>query len=146
MQSNLDPLQQLRSEPLRTKDPFDYDKIMGIYSVGPFFEEGDERELTDVDSQPSKPLKGSVPRLDSDTGVGGIGVGEGSRGYGSASFLEVLRTQRATRLEIPAACASQGALEFLRTEQSPRQVMSPHSSSNLPQSFFGTYYSGTFND
>ena len=44
-------------------------------------EEGDERELTDVDSQPSKPLRGSVPRIDSDSDVGGSGVGESSR-YG----------------------------------------------------------------
>ena len=51
------------------------------------------------------------------------GVGEGSRGYGSAS--------------LPAACASQGAIEFLRTEQNPHQVMNLNLSSSLPQSFFG---------
>ena len=70
--------------------------------------------MTDEEGgQSNKPLEGSTLRLDPYSGVG-----EGSRGYGSASRLEVLKTQRIARLELPATCASQAAIEFLRTEQS----------------------------
>ena len=36
-----------RCEPLRARDPFEYDQMMGINSVGPSSEKGDEPELTD---------------------------------------------------------------------------------------------------
>ena len=68
------------------------------------------------DSQVHKPLKGSVPRFDPYSGAG-----EGSRGYGSASLLEVLQTQRVARTEFPAERAFQSAIELLQTEQNPRQ-------------------------
>ena len=51
----------------------------------------------------------------------GSGVGQSSRGVGSASPAEILNFGRVTRLEIPAACASQGAIELLEAEQNPRQ-------------------------
>ena len=42
------------------------------------------------------------------------------------------------RLKSFAACAHQGAIELLRTEQDPRQVVSPNSSSRkIRLSFFG---------
>ena len=62
-----------RSEPVRARDPSDYDKIMGINSVGPFSEKGEAREVDDVDNQPRKPLTSSIPRLNSDSGVGVLG-------------------------------------------------------------------------
>ena len=40
-------------------------------------------------------------------------------------------------MEIPAACASEGASEFLGVEQRPRQVMSSNSSPNLPHNALG---------
>ena len=82
---------------------------MGINAVGPSSEKGDAREVDDVNVQTSKLLESSVPGLDSDC----LRVGESSRGSGSASLLEVLWTQRVTRLSIPAARASQGAYECL---------------------------------
>ena len=48
--------------------------------------------------------------------------------------MEVLNRGRIPRLEIPAACALQGAMELLGVEQNPQQVMCPNSSSKLPQS------------
>ena len=43
------------------------------------------------------------------------GVGESSRGYGSASLSEVLNRQA-------AACASQGAIDRLGTREHPEQI------------------------
>ena len=51
------------------------------------------------------------------------GVGESSRGIGSASLLEVLNRGRIHGLEIPAACASHGAAELLGVEQNPQQYV-----------------------
>ena len=103
---------------------------MGITSVAPSSEKIDDWEVTDEEvNLPHTPLKGSTPRVNPDSGVG-----ESSRGYGSASLLEVLNSQRIAQLEFPA-CPSQGAIEFLRTEQKPRQIMNPNSSSNFPQNF-----------
>ena len=84
---------------------------MGINSVW-----GD-REVTDEEvNQPNNPLTGSTLRFVPDSGVG-----ESLRGFGSASLLEVLNTQRIAHLELPAACATQVAIEFLRSEQNPQQ-------------------------
>ena len=90
---------------------------MGTFSLGPSSEGFDDREAMDEEAnQSNKPPTGSTPK----SGLG-AGVGESSRGICSASLLEVLNTQSVAHLELPAACASQGAIEFLRTEQNPRQ-------------------------
>ena len=51
------------------------------------------------------------------------GVGESSRGIGIACLLEILNFGRMARLEIPTACASQGEIEFVGTEQNPQQLV-----------------------
>ena len=38
-----------RSEPLRARDRLEYDQIMGMNSVSPSSEEGDEQEVTESD-------------------------------------------------------------------------------------------------
>ena len=43
---------------------------------GPLLKKGGVREVDAVDSQTNKFLKGSIPRIDSDSGVGGPGVGK----------------------------------------------------------------------
>ena len=94
---------------------------MGIGSVGPSSAEGEERGLIGgEDSEPHKPLEGSFARFDLNSGVG-----ESSRGCGSASLLEVLETHRVAQLEIPDACASQGAIELLQKEQRPQFTKGP---------------------
>ena len=59
------------------------------------------------------------------------GVGENSRGVGSASLAEVLYLRRIPRLEIPAGCASQGASELLGVEHRPRHVLLDLCSDNV---------------
>ena len=51
-----------------------------------------------------------------------LGKLEGSR---SASLAEVLELKRIPRLEIPAACASQGVHELLGVQQRPRHGKPP---------------------
>ena len=122
-----------RSNSARGLEPFEYDGLMGINSVGPSSEGFDDWEATNEEAnRPNKPLTSSTPRSGLDSGVG-----KSSRGFGSASLLEVLNTQRAAHLEFPATCTSQGATERLRIEQKPQQVESSSSSSNLYQGFFG---------
>ena len=95
---------------------------MRIGSIEPSSEEGDELGLTDGEnSEPHKPLEGCFPRFDLNSGVG-----ESSKGCGGASLLETLKTRRVAQLEILAACAPQGALEFLRND-----VLSPHSAGTV---------------
>ena len=89
-------------------------------------------------NETQKPLESCFPRLDLNSGVG-----ESSRGCGRASLLDFLETRRTAQLDIPAACASQGAMEFFRNEHFPQQVASPNSSSSLPQSFVGTTEAAT---
>ena len=85
------------------REPFEHDRLMGIGSVGPSPEEGDEMGLTDgKDLEPQKSLQDCIPRSGLNSGVG-----ESSRGCGSASLLEVLKTRRIAQVEIPAACASE---------------------------------------
>ena len=88
---------------------------MGIGPVGSSDEE-DNSESRDLEarSRVEKPPKGSsrTSRIDS-------GVDKGLRGYGSASLQEVIELRR-TQLEVPAACASQGAIDNLRIEQLPQ--------------------------
>ena len=85
---------------------------MGIGSVrSP--SEGDseaERVHSDEGTAVDKTLTASVQNTRDPFGnlSGAFG---GSRGYGSASFAEVLN--RKAQLEVPAACASQGVIERL---------------------------------
>ena len=54
-----------RSESARAREPFEDDHLMGIGSVGPSCDEGDELGLTDgEDSEPQKYLKDCPPRLE----------------------------------------------------------------------------------
>ena len=61
-----------------------------------------------------------------------------SRGYGSASHMECVdrSLSKVPSLAVPAACASEGAAEYLRSQSNPRQVVSPNSSQTLPQDPF----------
>ena len=59
---------------------------------------------------------------------------EGSRGIGRASLLEVLNLNRISRLDVPAACASQGAMECLKVEQSPQEFIYFQHENLLPSS------------
>ena len=94
---------------------------MGVTSIGRSSKELDDRDVTDEEvNQPNKPLTRSAPRLDPDSGVG-----ESSRGFGSASLLEVLKTQRITRLE-----ASQGAIGSY--ELSRTRNIEPHARFSSP--------------
>ena len=61
----------------------------------------------------AKPLKGSAQEFQNDSGVE-----KSSRGYGSASPLEALKFGQA-QLKVPAACASQRAIDRLRSGQLP---------------------------
>ena len=47
-----------RNDSVIAREPFKYDRLMGIVSAGPSFEEGDEMGVTDgEDSKPQKSLK-----------------------------------------------------------------------------------------
>ena len=100
-----------RTGSARGVEPFKYDRLMGVASVGPSSEGMEDREGTDDEANPQNGVTTDhtpIPDLYS-------GVGEGSSGMGSASLLKVLNSNRVVRLEIPAACVSQGAIEILRT-------------------------------
>ena len=60
------------------------------------------------------------------------GADEVPRGYGSASFFDILRSPK-QELEIPAACASEGLANGQvgsSNQAEPRQVMNPKFGSN----------------
>ena len=110
-----------RSESAKAREPNEYDRPLGSGSVGPSSDEGDELGLTDgEDSDPHRSLEGYLPRLDLNSGVGAS-----SRGCGSAGLLEALQSRQVAPLDIPAACASQGPIEFLRNEQRPQHICRP---------------------
>ena len=79
---------------------------------------GEERdgEATDTENPDGGVANDSVQKSDSNSGAV-----EGSRGIESAGLLENLNRNRVPGLEIPAACASQGAMELLGFEQNPQQ-------------------------
>ena len=101
-------------------EPYEYNRHMGATSVGSSSEEIGDDEGTEVEETENKPQAGvtndSLPGHDSSSVVA-----EGSRGIGSASLLEVLGLSRIPRFEIPAACASQGAMDLLGVGQNPEQ-------------------------
>ena len=105
-------------------EPYEYDRLMGAPSVGSTSDELGDGEGTEADNLEENPDLGgtndSLPGLES-----GSGVGESLRGVGSASHLEVLNRSRMPRLEVPAACASQSAMELLGIEQNPQQEGGP---------------------
>ena len=83
---------------------------MGIGPVGSSSsdeEDNSESPVLETRSRVEKPPKGSSQTSQIDSGVD-----KGSRGYGSASLQEAIDSRR-TQLEIPAACASQRAIDSL---------------------------------
>ena len=85
---------------------------MGIDLVGSSSDGDDDSKQTDVETRfrIAKLPKSSPQAVPNDSGVD-----EGSRGCGSASLLEAIEFRRA-QLEVPVACASQGAIDGLRIE------------------------------
>ena len=101
-------------------DPDEWDRLMGITSVDISFEENGfgDGELTDTENPIEGVANDSATPLDSHSGSGiHPGAHQDSRGYGSANFAEVLNSL--PNLAAPAACASQGAAEFLAVQGPP---------------------------
>ena len=118
--------------------PDERNRLMGIDSVVPTSEEdrfGDgEASVSEIPNHGV--ADNSETPVDSHSGIGFCpGVVDSSRGGGTASLAEILHGM--PRFDVPAACASQDAAEFLGVQPNPRQVMSPNSSLTLPQDPFG---------
>ena len=76
--------------------------------IGPVGSSSDEEDSLETKSDVTKPLKGSPQTILNDSDVDSC-----SKGCGSASLLEAIESRR-TQLKVPAACASQGAIDSLR--------------------------------
>ena len=121
-------------------DPDEYDRLVGISSVNPSegdrFGDGDVNDMETIEEGVANDSVTSTPIV---SGSGNCPGGDlDSRGYGSASLMECLNRSlsRVPNLAAPAACASEGAAEYFRSQPNPRQVMSPNSSQTLPQDPF----------
>ena len=99
------------------------DRLMEVNSVD-FSSEEDrfgDGELTDTGNPIDGVANDSGTPVDSHSGIGVCpGAAESLRGYGRVSLAEVLN--RMPRLSAPAACASQGAAEFLGVQSNPQRV------------------------
>ena len=73
-------------------------------------------EQTETENPNSGVANDSVSNLES-----GSGPVESSKGVGSSTLAEVLNWNRRSNLDAPAACTSQGAMEFLRVQSSSPQ-------------------------
>ena len=100
----------LRNNSARAWAPFDYDNVMGIGPVGSSSDAEDNSAQADLYTRAeiAKPPNSSPQTVPNDSGDD-----KGSKGRGSANLQEATEFGR-TQLEIPAACASQGAIDGLR--------------------------------
>ena len=124
----------------RGMDLDEYDRVMGISSAQPperdRFGDGSVTHTEKIEQGVANDSTASTPIV---SGLGNCPAGLDSRGYGSASLTECLdRLSRVPNLAAPAACASEGAVEYFRSQPNPRQVVSPNSSQTLPQDPFYT--------
>ena len=103
-----------QSDSARAWAPHGYDNAMGIGPVSyPSERDTDSEKTNEGRSAVDKSLKGSDQNIHNLSGAD-----ESSWGYDNASLAEAIDIRHA-QLEVPAACASQGATDRLRERGSP---------------------------